>query len=52
MVTMLLALAGIVLGLIAWPLQNRENAAGGPLLLLATALLVAAVVTVIVRNVA
>jgi CHASE2 domain-containing sensor protein len=50
MVTLLLAFAGIVIGLIAWPLESRGNRAGMPLLLLATGLLIAAVVTVVVRN--
>jgi hypothetical protein len=50
MVTLLLALAGIVVGLIAWPLENRGNRIGMPLLLLAAGLLVVAVVTVVVRT--
>ncbi len=50
--TLLLALAGIGLGLVALFLQDRDHdRVGGPLLLIATGLLIAAVVTVVARNV-
>lgn len=47
--TLLLVLAGMLIGAIGWPLQNRDKRIGDVLMLIAATLLVAAFVTVVIR---